>query len=117
MNSNSALRRERVDMWTMLLITYLLVSVLHPAQTIAANKNNSPAGTVTTWGEGSFQARSVLFPEGVAPMPVRPPDPRVMAALLLTALLLVAAMGWSVPAVRGRVRQWRPPAESDEWIA
>ena len=74
---------------------------------------------VLVGGYGIESLSSVLIydPQGVAPMPVRPPDPRVMGALLLTALLLVAAMGWSIPAVRGRVRQWRPPAESDEWIA
>jgi hypothetical protein len=59
----------------------------------------------------------VYDPEGMAPLPTRPPDPRVIAALLLTALLVVLVAGWSVPAVRQRVKGWRPPGESEEWIA
>src|SRR5689334_2103774 len=70
MNRNSALRKASVDMWTILVIACPILSVLHPAQTLAGNKNNSPAGTVTTWGEGSFQARPVLFPDGVLPIAV-----------------------------------------------
>jgi len=70
MNKKSALRSESVNAWAILLMSCLTLSVLHPAQTFAGNKNNSPAGTVTTWGEGSFQARPVLFPEGVIPISV-----------------------------------------------
>jgi hypothetical protein len=65
-----------------------------------------------------FLASALIYdPEGVAPAPVRPPDSRVIAALLITAVLVVASMAWSTPAVRRRVRQWRPLAEPDEWIA
>ena len=74
---------------------------------------------VLVGGYGIESLSSVLIydPEGVAPMPARPPDPRVMTALLITAVLVVAAMGWSIPAVRQRVKRWRPQGESEEWIA
>ena len=69
------------------------------------------------YGIESLASALIYDPEGVAPAPVRPPDPRVIAALLVTAVLVVASIAWSTPAVRRRVRQWRPPAEPDEWIA
>jgi Kelch motif/Galactose oxidase, central domain len=69
------------------------------------------------YGIESLASALIYDPEGVSPAPVRPPDPRVIAALLMTAVLVVAAIAWSTPAVRRRVRQWRPPAEPDEWIA
>lgn len=61
---------------------------------------------------------SVLLydPNGMAPVPRQPPDPRVIAGVLLTALLLVAGIAWSIPAVRQRLRSWRPRAEREEWI-
>jgi hypothetical protein len=65
-----------------------------------------------------YLASALIYdPEGVAPAPVRPPDPRVIAALLITAVLVVASIAWSTPAVRRRVKGWRPPGESEEWIA
>lgn len=68
------------------------------------------------YGIESLGSVVIYDPEAVAPAPVRPPDPRVIAALLITASLIAAAMGWSIPAVRQRVRRWRPPRESEEWI-
>ncbi len=58
----------------------------------------------------------VYDPEGVAPAPSRPLDQRIAAGLLLIGLLGLAAFAWSVPAVRLRVRRWRPRGQSEEWI-
>ena len=61
---------------------------------------------------------SVLLydPNGVAPGPLQPVDPRLIAALALSALLVVLGMGLSIPAVRRRLNSWRPPDKRDEWI-
>ncbi|HEX9096010.1 MAG TPA: kelch repeat-containing protein [Candidatus Dormibacteraeota bacterium] len=69
------------------------------------------------YGVDAFNSAMVYDPTAVAPVPVRPPDSRTIAALLLTALLVVAATGWSVPSIRQRLQRWRPPRESEEWIA
>jgi N-acetylneuraminic acid mutarotase len=69
------------------------------------------------YGIESLASVLVYDPEGVAPLPAHPPDPRAIAALLLTALLVVAVASWSIPGVRRRVKGWRPPGESEEWIA
>jgi hypothetical protein len=79
-----------------------------------------PGGKVLiVGGYGIESLASVLVydPEGVAPLPAQPPDARAIAALLLTALLVVAVASWSIPGVRRRVKGWRPPGESEEWIA
>jgi hypothetical protein len=79
-----------------------------------------PGGKVLiVGGYGIESLASVLVydPEGVAPLPANPPDPRAIAALVLTALLVVAVASWSIPGVRRRVKGWRPPGESEEWIA
>jgi N-acetylneuraminic acid mutarotase len=79
-----------------------------------------PVGKVLiVGGYGIESLASVLVydPEGVAPRPANPPDPRAIAALVLTALLVVAVASWSIPGVRRRVKGWRPPGESEEWIA
>lgn len=69
-------------------------------------------------GYGIESLASVLLydPAAVAPAPIRPPDPRIIAALLLIAVLLLAGLGWSMPAVRQRVKRWRPRGESEEWV-
>jgi hypothetical protein len=69
-------------------------------------------------GYGTESLASVLVydPEAVAPAPTRPLDPRIVAPLLLFAVLLLAGLGWSMPAVRQRVKRWRPRGESEEWI-
>jgi hypothetical protein len=68
------------------------------------------------YGIESLASSLIYDPEGVAPAPKRPLDPRIIAALILIALLLVAGAGWSIPAVRQRVKRWRPPRESEDWI-
>jgi len=70
-------------------------------------------------GYGIESLSSVLIydPLGVAPTPPMPPDPRVIAALIATFLIVLAGGAASVPAVRQRVKRWRPQGEPDEWIA
>jgi N-acetylneuraminic acid mutarotase len=86
-------------------------------QHAATRLPNGKVLIVGGYGIASLASALIYDPEGVAPAPVRPPDPRVIAALLITAVLVLASIAWSTPAVRRRVRQWRPPAEPDEWIA
>jgi N-acetylneuraminic acid mutarotase len=52
-------------------------------------------------------------PDGVAPTPSQPIDMGTVAAALL---LVLAAVAWSVPAVRRRVLALRPDPDSEEWI-
>ena len=52
-------------------------------------------------------------PGGVAPAPAQPIDMRLVAAVLLLAL---AAVAWSIPAVRRRVMALKPAADAEEWI-
>jgi hypothetical protein len=61
---------------------------------------------------------SVLLydPNGVAPGPPRPLDPRLVAVFLITAIVLVMGLSLSIPRVRRRLRVWRPRHEPNEWI-
>jgi hypothetical protein len=69
-------------------------------------------------GYGIESVSSVLIydPMGVAPAPRTPPDPRVIAALFLTFLIVLGVGAWSIPAVRLRAKRWRPQGQSEEWI-
>jgi len=69
------------------------------------------------YGIDAFNSAVVYDPTAVAPVPRRPPDPQMIAAVLLTALLVAGATGWSIPSIRHRLERWRPPRESEEWIA
>jgi len=68
------------------------------------------------YGIASLGSVVIYDPEGVAPAPIRPPDLRVVAALMVMALLLLAAGAWSIPTVQQRVKGWRPRGQSEEWI-
>jgi Kelch motif/Galactose oxidase, central domain len=70
-------------------------------------------------GYGIESLSSVLIydPLGVVPAPRVPPDPRLIATLLLTFLFVLGVGAWSVPAVRLGAKRWRPQGEPDEWIA
>jgi hypothetical protein len=68
------------------------------------------------YGIESLDTVLIYDPLGVAPVPVRPLDPRIVAVLLFVALLVVASIGWSIPALRQRVKRWRTQGERDEWI-
>jgi hypothetical protein len=61
---------------------------------------------------------SVVFydPNGVAPAPRQPLDLRVIAEALLIDLLLLCGGALFIPAVRQRLRSWRPQGEPEEWI-
>jgi len=50
------------------------------------------------------------------PMPRQSFDPRLIAAFLLPALLLVAGIALSFPAVRRRLKRWRPHRQPEDWI-
>ena len=86
-------------------------------QHTATRLPNGKVLIVGGYGIESLASTLVYDPEGVAPAPIRPLDPWVLAVLLLVALLLLAGGGWSIPAVRQRVKRWRPPRQSEEWIA
>jgi N-acetylneuraminic acid mutarotase len=69
-------------------------------------------------GYGSESLDSVLVydPNGVAPVPRRPLDPRLIPAVVLAALLVVAGLALSTPGVRRRLKGLRPQDQPDEWI-
>ena len=78
-----------------------------------------PSGKVLIVGGIGVEAfRSALLydPAGVAPQNALPVDPRIVAAVVLAALLLMVGMAMSLPAVRQRLRRWRPRGEPEEWI-
>ena len=85
-------------------------------QHTATRLSNGKVLIVGGYGIESLNSVLIYDPEGVAPAPVRPLDPRIILALLLIALLLLAGGGWSIPGVRQRVKRWRPPRGSEEWI-
>jgi N-acetylneuraminic acid mutarotase len=68
------------------------------------------------YGNESFASVLVYDPNAVAAVSRRPLDPRLIAAVVLSALLIVAGFALSIPAVRRRLRGWRPHHEPDEWI-
>jgi N-acetylneuraminic acid mutarotase len=64
----------------------------------------------------SLDSVLVYDPNGVAPMSRQPLDPRLIAGLLLAALLLVAGIALSFPAVRRRLKGSRRHGELEDWI-
>ena len=68
-------------------------------------------------GHGSLDDALLYDPSAVGLVPRQPLDPRVVGALLLAALLLVAGIALSIPAVRQRVGRWGPHGMPEEWIA
>jgi hypothetical protein len=69
-------------------------------------------------GYGDQASASVLIydPNAVVPVSGQPLDRRLAAGLVLAILLLAAGVALSVPAVRQRLRSWRPQGEPEEWI-
>jgi N-acetylneuraminic acid mutarotase len=68
------------------------------------------------YGSESFASVLVYDPTAVAAVSRGPLDPRLIAAVVLAALLIIAGFASSVPAVRRRLRGWRPNGHQDEWI-
>jgi hypothetical protein len=68
------------------------------------------------YGIDTVNSAVVYDPTGVAPAPRMPPDPRAIAALFLTFLIVLGVGAWSIPAVRLRAKRWRPQGQSEEWI-
>jgi len=70
-------------------------------------------------GRGSDTLKSVVVydPNGLPPSPRHPIDPRTLATMLLLGLVAGAAIAWSVPSVRRRVRRFRRGGDGDEWIS
>lgn len=73
---------------------------------------------VLVGGYGNEPLESVLVfdTSGVAPVDREPTDPRLIAAVILAALLLIGGVGLSSPAVRRRLKGLRPSDHPEEWI-
>jgi N-acetylneuraminic acid mutarotase len=65
------------------------------------------------YGIESLDSAVLYDPNAVAPVLRQPLDPRLIAAVLLTIL---AGIALSMPAVRRRLRSWRPQGEPEEWV-
>jgi N-acetylneuraminic acid mutarotase len=68
------------------------------------------------YGTESLGSVLVFDPKGAAPVSRRALDPRLIAAVVLAALLIVAGLALSIPAVRRRLKSLRPQDQPDEWI-
>jgi N-acetylneuraminic acid mutarotase len=66
------------------------------------------------YGFEPLESVIVFDPNGVAPG--GPVDPRLIAAGVLAALLVVAGLALSIPGVRRWLQRLRPSDRSDEWI-
>jgi hypothetical protein len=79
--------------------------------------SNGKALIVGGYGLESLDSVLLYDPNGVASTRRQPADPRLIAAVPLTALLLAIGIALAIPAVRQRLRRWRPGGEPDEWIS
>jgi N-acetylneuraminic acid mutarotase len=68
------------------------------------------------YGIESFHSVLLYDPKAVAPVQRKPIDPRLIAAVFLAALLLLAGFAISIPGVRRRLRRWRPRDQPEEWV-
>jgi len=105
-----------------MIVVVTMVSGLRSHHTPTRSPGPAPASatareTAVTRRHSSEYVYESADPTAAAPVPRRPPDPQMIAAVLLTALLVAGATGWSIPSIRHRLERWRPPRESEEWIA
>jgi N-acetylneuraminic acid mutarotase len=68
------------------------------------------------YGNESLGSVLVFDPKGAVPVSRRALDPRLIGAVALAALLIVAGFALSIPAVRRRLKGLRPQDQPDEWI-
>jgi len=68
-------------------------------------------------GHGTLDDALRYDPSAVAPLPRQSLDPRVITGALAAALLLAAGTVLWIPAVRQRLKSWRPQREPEEWIS
>jgi Kelch motif/Galactose oxidase, central domain len=85
-------------------------------QHTATRLSNGKVLIVGGYGIESLSSVLIYDPLGVAPATRMPPDPRAIAVLLLTFLIVLAGGALSIPAVRLRAKRWRPQGQSEEWI-
>jgi N-acetylneuraminic acid mutarotase len=89
---------------------------IHGHQDSATLLSDGTVLLVGGYGDEPFSSVLVYDPNAVVPVPRQPLDPRIAAGLLLAMLLLVASIALSIPAIRQRLRSWRPQGEPEEWI-
>jgi N-acetylneuraminic acid mutarotase len=68
------------------------------------------------YGIESLDSALLYDPSATAPVPTAPTNPLVVAGLLLGAFVLLAAVAFSIPGVRRRLRGWRGTRRSEDWI-
>jgi len=69
------------------------------------------------FGNGSLKSAVVYDPNGLPPSTRHPIGPRTLATMLLLGLVAGAAIAWSVPSVRRRIRRFQRGDDGDEWIS
>jgi N-acetylneuraminic acid mutarotase len=78
--------------------------------------SNGEVLVVGGYGIESLDSVLLYDPNGEAPVPGRPLDPRLVVGGLLAVLLVVGGVALSIPAVRQRLKSRRPNGEQEEWI-
>jgi len=82
----------------------------------ATRLSNGKVLVVGGYGIESLDSVLLYDPNGEAPVPGRPFDPRLIVIGLLTILLVLGGVTLSIPAVRQRLKSRRPHGEREEWI-
>jgi trimeric autotransporter adhesin len=68
------------------------------------------------YGLESLDTALLYDPSATAPVQRAPTNPLVVAGLVLAAFVLLAAVAFSIPGVRRRLRGWRGTGRSEDWI-
>jgi hypothetical protein len=82
----------------------------------ATRLSNGKVLVVGGYGIESLDSVLVYDPNGEAPVPGPPLDPRLVVGGLLAVLLIVGGVALSIPAVRQRLKSRRPNGEQEEWV-